>query len=112
LTFCPTILDRDVLTLEVASFTKTLPERTQEKAATLRKVNIAGAPRNLQQPQQRQKLQQTIVDHERTLGHRKKLPARKSELAHLAARKLKICLIPKLADPDSRCRSSSCLPCR
>ena len=30
LTIRPTILDCDVLTLEVASFTKTLPERTQE----------------------------------------------------------------------------------
>src|SRR5207247_1726950 len=42
---------------------------------------IAAAPRNLQQPQQRQKLQQTIVDHERTLSRRKKLTAGKSELA-------------------------------
>ena len=29
-TLCPTILDSDVLTLEVAGFTKTLPERTYE----------------------------------------------------------------------------------
>jgi hypothetical protein len=42
---------------------------------------FAVAPRNLQQPQQRQRLQQTIVDHERTLSRRKKLPAGKSELA-------------------------------
>jgi hypothetical protein len=48
-------------------------------------VNIAGAPRNLQQPQQRQKLQQTIVDHERTLGHHKKLPTGKSEPTHAFA---------------------------
>jgi hypothetical protein len=44
-------------------------------------VNIAAAPRNLQRPQQRQRLPQTIVDHEQTLGHRKTLPAGKSELA-------------------------------
>jgi hypothetical protein len=43
---------------------------------------IAAAPRNQRRPQQRQTPQQTIVDHERTLGFHKKLPAGKSELAH------------------------------
>jgi hypothetical protein len=37
----------------------------------------AGVPGKLQPPQQRQKLQQTFRDHESTLGHHKKLPARK-----------------------------------
>jgi hypothetical protein len=36
-----------------------------------------GVPGKLQPPQPRQKQQQTIRDHESTLGHHKKLPARK-----------------------------------
>jgi hypothetical protein len=40
---------------------------------------FAVAPRNLQQPLQRQRPLQTIRDQEPTLGHRKKLPAGKSE---------------------------------
>src|SRR5260221_13257037 len=41
----------------------------------------AGAPRNLQQPQLRQKPRQIIFDHDATLGQRKKLLTGKSELA-------------------------------
>jgi len=37
----------------------------------------AGVPGKLQPPQPRQRLRQTIRDHESTLGHHKKLPARK-----------------------------------
>ena len=37
----------------------------------------AGVPGKLQSPQPRQRLGQTIRDHESTLGHHKKLPARK-----------------------------------
>jgi hypothetical protein len=48
-------------------------------SAELARRFIAVAPRNLQQPLLQQKPQQTMVDHERTLGHRKKLPAGKSE---------------------------------
>jgi hypothetical protein len=44
-------------------------------------LSYAAVPRNLQQPLQRQKPLQTILDREPTLGHRKKLPARKSEPA-------------------------------
>jgi hypothetical protein len=37
----------------------------------------AGVPGKLQPPQPRQRLRQTIRDHESTLGHHKKLPAKK-----------------------------------
>ena len=37
----------------------------------------AGVPGKLRLPQPRQRLRQTIRDHESTLGHHKKLPARK-----------------------------------
>ena len=43
-------------------------------------ISYAAAPRNLQQPLQRQRPLQRIFDRDPTLGHRKKLPAVKSEL--------------------------------
>jgi len=44
-------------------------------------ISNSAVPRNRPLPLRRQRPLQTILDREPTLGHRKKLPARKSELA-------------------------------